>query len=67
MHLLEWYFFSCEAAKEFILILDKMIKKARILVNGCFVYRSDADSSNQILTSVPYRLWCLAYGPLVIN
>lgn len=62
-------FFAWEVERECILTIDKLMKRSKILVNGCYMYKKAAESYNHILLwcSVMYNSWTIVYGLLGIN
>lgn len=62
-------FFTWEAVRGCILILNNLVKRGTILMNGCFLCRREVESSNHFLLWCPYaqRLWRLAYGLLGLD
>lgn len=58
-------FFTWEAAKECILILDKLTRRSKILVNGCYSCKRDAESLITshcgILSHLGFGVWLMDY------
>lgn len=59
--LLLFFFFAWDVARDCILVLDKLIRKGRVLLNGCYMCRRDAETCNDPLYGAPLHL---DYGPL---
>lgn len=62
-------FFAYEASRECILTIDNLMKRGRVMVNGCYLCKQVAETRNHVLLWCPtsYNLWSMVYGLLEIS
>lgn len=62
-------FFTWETGREFILTINKLMKRGRIMANDCYLCEREAKSCNHILLWCPtmYKLWTMVYELLGIS
>lgn len=46
-------YFAWEAKKKYILTIDKLMRRCRIMVNGCYICKRAAPTCNHILLCYP--------------
>lgn len=62
-------FFAWETGRECILTIDKLMKRSRTVVHGCYLCKRTAETCNHILLWCPlaYEMWTIVYNLLGIN
>lgn len=58
-----------EASKDSILTTDSLMKREKVSVNGCYMYKCQAEACSHILLFCPavQHIWSMIYGLLEVS
>lgn len=62
-------FFAWEACRERILTINNLMKRGRVMVNGCYMCMQEVEPYKHLLLPCPaaYSIWTMVYGLLGVS